>query len=152
MNKRQKAILVESIAVIVITAVVVVGMVNLKDWVNRSEAKLAMSQLGEIALNYRKDPNHPTLPPQSYIDSIKGNLEGWVRLGDNLQYRALWIEPDATSDEILAYTEKNYRSSLLGRGYIVLRLDGRVEWVNKQEFEAVLAQQQSAEELQMLQK
>jgi len=34
-NKRQKALLVESITIIVITAVAVLAMINLKDWVSR---------------------------------------------------------------------------------------------------------------------
>ncbi|MHC4890210.1 MAG: hypothetical protein ACYTEO_12195, partial [Planctomycetota bacterium] len=83
------------------------------------------------------------------------NLPGNVRLG-NLQYRARWITFESTPDEILAYTEKNYNSLLVGKGYIVLRLGavlsdkGRVEWMGKQEFETLLAQQQSPEEVEML--
>jgi hypothetical protein len=51
----------------------------------------------------------------------------------------------------LAYTEKKYRSLLVGKGYVVLRLDGRVEWMGKREFETLLAQHQSPMEIQMLQ-
>ena len=137
--------------VIAITAIAVVAMINFRDWVNHSEAMRAMEHLGQIVLKYRDDPNHPSVPPKSWVDSQRENLPGNVRLG-NLQYRARWIDFESTPDEILAYTEKNYRSLLIGSGYIVLRLDGRVEWMGKKEFEMLLAQQQSPEEIQMLQK
>ena len=148
MNKRQKAILVEFISVVVITAIAVVAMINLKDWVNRSEAMRAMEHLGQEVFKYRKD--NGVLP--SDVDNIKKGVPGWVRLG-NLRYRARWIDFfESTPDEVLAYTEKNYRSSLLSNGYVVLRLDGRVEWMGKQEFEKLLAQQQSEYEIEMLRK
>ncbi|MHC4191190.1 MAG: hypothetical protein ACYSUB_16170 [Planctomycetota bacterium] len=78
-----------------------------------------MEQLNREVFKYREDQG--ILPPESYIADIKKNLEGWVRLG-NLKYRARWISPEATDDEVLAYTEKQYRSSLLSDGYVVLRL------------------------------
>ena len=148
MNKRQKVILVKFITVIVITAVAVVAMINFKDWVNRSEAVRAMEHLGQVVLQYRK--NHGSVPPESYVDGIKEDLEGHVRLG-NLRYRARWLDFESTPAEILAYTEKNYRSLLVGKGYVVLRLDGRVEWMGKREFETLLAQHQSPMEIRMLQ-
>jgi hypothetical protein len=149
MNRRQKTILMHFTIVIVITAVAVVAMINFKDWVNRSEGMRAMKQLGQwvnrsegmramkqlgqIVLKYRKE--YGSIPPESYVDRIKESLEGHVRLG-HLQYRAQWIKFESSTDEILAYTEKNYRS-LLGKGFIVLRLDGRVEWMKKQEFQTL---------------
>lgn len=148
MNRRQKAILIESLAVIAVTAIAVWGMVNLKDWINRSEAMRAMEQLGEEVLQYRTE--NGSVPPESYVERIKETLEGHVRLG-RLQYRARWIGFDATSDEILAYTEKSYPSSLLDDGYVVLRLDGRVQWMKKRQFETLLAQQQSQTEIDMTQ-
>jgi hypothetical protein len=149
MNKRQKAILIDFITVIIVTLIAVVAMINFKDWVNRSEAMHAMEHLGKIVLQYRK--SYGSVPPESYVDRIKEDLEGHARLG-KLCYRALWINLESTSDEILAYTEKNYRSLLVGSGYVVLRLDGRVEWMDKQKFEALLAQQQSQAEIEVLQK
>ena len=133
--------------VIVITAIAVVAMIHFRDWVNRSEARRAMEHLGKIVLKYRKD--YGSVPPETHETSIKENLKGDVRLGE-LQYRALWIDTDSTPDEILAYTEKNYPSLLVSGGYVVLRLDGRVEWMDKKEFKTLLAQQQSPEEIQML--
>jgi len=133
--------------VIVITAIAVVAMINFRDWVNRSEARRAMEHLGKIVLKYRED--YGSVPPETYVTEVKENLKGGVRLGE-LQYRALWIDSDSTPDEILAYTEKNYPSLLVSGGYVVLRLDGRVEWMDKKEFKTLLAQQQSPEEIQML--
>jgi hypothetical protein len=149
MNKRQKAILIEFTAVAVVTVIAVVAMVNLKDWLNRAEAMRALEQLGQIVLDYRSARH--SVPPESYVDQLRTDLEGHVRLG-NLRYRGLWIDFESGPDEILAYTEKDYRSFVAGKGYIVLRLDGRVEWLDKAEFETLLAQQQSPMEIQMLKK
>jgi hypothetical protein len=148
MNKRQRALLIESISIIIITIVAVIAMINLKDYVNRSEAMRAIAQLGEKVLKYRE--TNGSLPPQSYVEQIKEGLEGHVRLG-KLQYRARWIDLGAHPDEILAYTEKKYRSSFLDDGYVILRLDGRVQWMRKEEFEKLLAQQQTSVEKQMIQ-
>jgi len=123
-------------------------MINFKDWINRSEAMRAMEHLARIVRQYRKDRG--VVPPESYIDSIKESLEGHVRLG-KLNYRAQWLDLESTPDEILAYAEKNYHS-LIGKGFVVLRLDGRVEWMHKKVFENLLAQQQSPVEIQMMQK
>ena len=131
----------------VVTAIAVVAMINLKDWVNRSEAMRAMEQLGRTVLQYRK--NYGLVPPQSYIDNIKEDLPGHARLGQ-LHYRARWIDFESTPDEILAYAEKNYRSLVLGRGYVVLRLDGHIEWVGKKEFETLLTKQQTQAEIEIL--
>ena len=148
MNKRQKAILIRFITVLVITAAAVVAMTNLKDWVNRSEAMLAMDNLGQIVLRYRKE--NGSVPPQAWVDRQRENLPGNARLG-NLHYRAMWINFESTKNEILAYTERNYRSLLVGKGYVVLRLDGRVEWIDKQNFRNLLDKQQSPQEIQMTQ-
>jgi len=133
----------------VITAIAVVAMINFKDWVNRSEAIRAMEHLSQIVLAYQKE--YGSVPPESYVDKIKEKLEGRARLG-KLQYRARWIDFESTPDEILAYAEKKYRSPLVGKGYVVLRLNGRVEWMDKQKFEKILALQQSPMEIEMLKK
>jgi hypothetical protein len=149
MNKRQKAILVDFAIVIVATAIAVITMINFKDWINRSEATRAMQQLGEIVLSYRKE--HGSVPSESYVEQIRENLEGHARLG-KLQYRARWIDFESPPDEILAYAAKDYRSLLFGKGFIVLRLDGTVEWMEKQQFEMLLAQQQSPIEKELTHK
>ena len=149
MNKHQRVILIKFATVIVVTAIAVVAMINVKDWINRSEAMRAMEHLGQRVLEYRKA--YGSVPPESYVTNIKETLEGHVRLG-NLQYRAQWIDFESTPEEILAYAEQKYPSSLLNDGFVVLRLSGRVEWLGKQEFEKVLARQQSQKEIEILQK
>ena len=145
MNRRQKDVLINFVVVITITVVVVIGIINFKDWINRSEARRAMEHLGQIALKYRQE--HGTVPPEFHVERIKTTLEGHARLG-KLTYRARWIELDSTPDEILAYIRKDYSSLLFSAGYLVLRLDGRVEWMGAEEFEKLLAQQQSPMEAQ----
>ena len=146
MNRRQKLVLRDFVIVIVITAIAVVAMLNFKDLVNRSEARRAMEQLGREVVEYRK--TRGSVPRESYIDSIKEDLEGHLRLG-KLQYRGRWIDFESPPETILAYTKGNYRSFLLGKGYIVLRLNGEVQWMGRQEFESLLAQQQSPTEIEM---
>jgi len=147
MNKRQKTILIEFGVVIAITAVAVVAMIVLKDWVNRSEAILAMQELGEKTLQYRRE--NGSVPPESWVDLQEENLPGAPRLGQ-VQYRGLWIDFESPSDAILAYSQKNYRSPLVGHGYVVLLLDGRVQWLEKEEFEKLLARQQTEDELRLI--
>ena len=133
----------------VITTIAVVAMVGFKDYVNRSEAIRAMEHLGQILLQYRK--SHGQVPPESYVASIKDQLHGHVRLG-NLQYRARWIDLESPPDEILAYSEQGYHFLVIGSGVIVLRLDGRVEWMGQKEFGTLLAAQQSPAEVQLQRK
>jgi len=149
-NKRQKALLAESIIIIVMTAAAVVAMINLKQWVSRSETIQVMEQLGQVVLQYRKE--HGSLPSGDDVKGIQEKLQEEVRL-DKLQYRAQWIDVDSAPDEILAYTEKRFRASLLDDGYAVLRLDGRVEWMGKEKFQKLLGQQRrlSPQDLQILQ-
>lgn len=142
-NRRQRALLTESILVLAATATAVVGMIHLKDYVNRSEAMRAMGQLGERVLEYRQQ--YGSLPPESFVTSIKGNLEGSVRMG-NVKYRALCIGLDASADTILAYSHKGYTSSFLKDGYVVLRLDGTVEWMSLAQFTALFAAQRTPDE------
>jgi hypothetical protein len=149
MNRYQKSVLLKFASVIVITIIAVVAMVQFKTWVSRTEAMRAMENLSRIVIKYRKD--NGSIPPQSYVDGIKDSLEGNARLGD-LIYRARWIDFDSPPDEILAYNEKRGNLLLFGDDFIVLRLDGRVEWMNKKKFEAMLAQQQTPLEIQMMHK
>ena len=144
--------------VIVITAILVGAMFVFKDYVNRSEAMRAMGLLRQVIKQYRDE--HGSVPPKSWVDSWidkqREDQPGNIRLG-NLQYRARWITFESSPDEFLAYTEGNYNFPV-GKGYIVLRLgavrkdDGRPEWIEREEFKTLLAQQQSPEEIQMMQK
>ncbi len=142
MNKRQKSIVREFILVCVIIIAVVLGLINFKEYVNRTEAMRAMEQLGRVVLGYRQARG--SVPPQYYVDEIKGELEGSARFGE-LTYRARWIEYGATGDEILAYARRDY-GMIIGTGCIVLRLDGRVEWMEEKEFEELFRSQQSLDE------
>ena len=147
MNRRQKNLVLRLTMVIIVTATAVVAMTNLKDWVNRSEAMRATRQLGRRLVQYRKGRGF--VPSESFVDRIRDYLEGGIRLG-KMDYRALWINMDSGDDEILAYSARNYPGSFLDDGFIVLRLDGRVDWMGKKEFEELLAKQQSRAEIEML--
>lgn len=149
MNKRQKAILLRFAIIVVITVAAIIAMINFKDWVNRTEAMRGIEHLGRLVLEYRE--SHGSLPSESYLDEVKKGLEGHVRLGQ-IYYRALWIEPDATPDEILAYTQKDYNSFFFHKGFIVLRLDGGVEWMEPEDFKNLLNQQQTPMEIDTLRK
>jgi hypothetical protein len=146
MNKRQKWVLTNFGIVTTITILAVAGMVEMKNWVNRSEAMRAMEQLGQHVGNYRHKYGY--VPPESYVDGLKETLEGQVRLGD-LHYRARWIKFDSPPDEILAYVEKRYHSLFSRPGAIVLLLDGRVQWMDKANFAKLLASQQDPMELKL---
>jgi hypothetical protein len=146
MNKQQRWILINFTVVTVVTVVAVVGMVELKNWINRSEAMRAMEQLGRVVGDYRR--KNGSVPPESYVDGIKNSLEGQARIG-NLHYRARWIKVDSPPDEILAYVTREHHSLFFRPGAIVLRLDGRVQWMDKKTFEKLLASQQSQMEIEM---
>jgi hypothetical protein len=64
----------------------------------------------------------------------------------NVQYRALYVGPDAPADTLLAYSERRYPSSFIGKGYVVLRLDGTVLWMPVDQFAALFAAQRTAAE------
>ena len=147
MNSRQKALLVESLIVVATTAAAVVGMMHLKDYVNRSEAIRAMDQLGEIILAYRA--KHGSLPPKAYVDDVKGDVEGAVRMG-NVRYRALYIGRDAPDETILAYSHKRHPSSFLRDGYVVLTLDGTVRWMPTAQFIPLFETQRTPMEADVL--
>jgi len=154
MNKRQRMLVTESVIILAITVIAVVAMINLKDYVNRSEAMRAMRQLGIEILKWRQQfaNEHPQIhrlaPPEPWIERQRVNLPGNVRLGE-LTYRARYIDSESTPDEILAYTEKSYRSPLVGKGYIVLFLDGHIEWMSKDQFKELLSKQRGKSPLEL---
>jgi hypothetical protein len=139
MNKRQKIIILKFIIVFAVTAIAAFAMIVIKDNVNHSEAIRAMNILGQKLLEYKK--TYGSLPPESYLDKIYEDIQGNVRLG-KVKYRAVWITLDSGPDEIMAYAEKS--PSLFRKGsFIVLRLNGKVEWMEKQKFTSLLESQQS---------
>ncbi len=134
-------------SVIAITAVSVIAMINIRDFVNHSEAMRAMEHLSRIITQYRKE--NGSVPSESYINGIKEKLYGYPRLRQ-LYYRALWIDIESPPDEILAYARQNYHSWFLKSGFIVIRLDGRVEWMNNEEFEKIITKRQSPAEIRTI--
>jgi type II secretory pathway pseudopilin PulG len=163
MNRKQKAILIEIITVIVITIIAIVVMISLRDYVNRKEAEMAMTILGKRIRQYRVE--NGLVPPEYWLDEQRENLPGEVRLGE-FHYRARWIGVESAPDEILAYTEQKSRSLFFKNGFFVLRLkevlppyrgtnddgqetrDVHIEWMESEEFKATLARQQSQMEIE----
>jgi len=145
MNKRQKSLILNIIAVLVTTVAFIVVIINVKDFLNKAEAMRAMETVGQEVLNYREQ--YGSLPPEPYLSRIKKQL---VRLG-TLHYRAQWIGFDSEPNTVMAYTKQNYHSLAASEGYVVLLLDGRVEWMGTEQFETLLRKQQSAREVEMLQ-
>jgi len=147
MNRRQKSIILNFVLVITFTTAFVIVMLNVKDYVNKSEAIRGMNLLAQQIIQYREKSN--SLPPNSYVQRQKDQLR-LVRLGD-LEYRAQWIGYNAEPDTILAYTYKNYRL-MIKRGYVVIRLNGQVEWMLKKEFQELLGKHQTKAEIEILEK
>ena len=144
MNRGEQAVVIKIIFGTVVTFILVVIFANVKDITNRSEATRAVDAIGKRILQYRKDNGY--LPPQNYVDTIKQNVAGSVRMG-KLNYRALYITRDSKPDEILAYTVQNYKSLFISSGYVVLRLNGQIEWMEKQSFEEELMRRKSLTEV-----
>ena len=128
---RKKKLLIDAAVVFVITAAAVIGIIQFKDYINRRDAVLAMEQLGEKVLAYRKTLG--SLPPEDTIQALMTEVSGRTRLG-RFTYRAAWITPESEPDTLLAFTQQNYSSPLVSDGYIVLRLDGTVQWMDTQQF------------------
>jgi len=128
-----------------LTFVLVGGVGYWKNHINKSESIRMMKLLAEMVQQYRYQ-NSRALPSESYI-SRQREAFGDVRLGD-IQYRAQWIDFNAGIDTILAYSHKDYGLAA-GKGYVVMRLDGKVEWMGVAEFEDLFAEQQSPTEAEL---
>jgi hypothetical protein len=115
-------------------------MIIINDRVIRSEALRAMNLLSDRLLKYKD--TYGALPPETYLDTILGDIPGNLRLG-KLKYRAIWITLESGPEEIIAYSEREFRSISTTKGFIVLRLNGKVEWMEKKKFTALLESQQS---------
>jgi len=147
MNSRQKSILVNFFVVIVITILAIGAMANFKNHINRKEAYRAMSYLAERIMQYNRQ--NDCIPPQRYVEKYEDQAPGHERLKE-FHYRARWIRLDAPDDTILAYSKEPYRSMILGDKYLVLRLDGTVEFLSRDKLDSILKKQQDSAELQML--
>ena len=145
MNRRQKKTITDFVLVMAFTLLFIAAMFNVKEFIKKSEALRSMKILSKILLEYHK--NSGSFPPQFYIDKQIEQL-GFVRLG-NLEYRARWIRFNSEPDTILAYAHYNYLF-WAGDGCVVLRLDGSVEWMDKNNFEKVLTEQQTQYEIDFL--
>lgn len=141
--------LFEVATVVAITLIAVLAMINFKDYINRSEAVTAMQDIGKTVAQYQL--KYGKVPSESVFLRARDSVKGSVRL-PGLVYRGLWMSFEAEPNDILAYTEKDYPSSLLDDGYVVLRFDANAVWMGKAEFEALLAQQQSEVEIEMTRK
>jgi len=148
-NKRQRAILIEVAIVLIVTLVAVFAMINFKDYINRSESIAAMKQVGQVVAGYRRQNNR--VPSESLIFAEMRNIKGAVRL-PGMVYRGLWINLEAEPNDILAYAKKDYPASLLDDGYVVLLFDANAVWMGRDEFEVLLAEQQSEIELEAMRK
>jgi len=148
-DRRQKAILIEVALVLLVTLIAVIGMINFKDYINRSEAIDAMQQGGRTVAEYRRQ--HNRVPSESIFLREMRKIKGAVRL-PGMVYRGLWIDLEAEPNDILAYAKKSYPASLLDDGYVVLRVDANAVWMSRDEFEALLAEQQSEVEIEMTRK
>ena len=146
MNRQQKRILINFSVVAIVTLAATFGMIELRNHVSYVESDRAMDQLSEMAMNYKK--KNGSFPPESYILQNKDKLEGKVRMG-LLVYRARWISFDSPPDTILAYVTKDYSSLFFHPGAIVVLVDGKVEWMDKETFEKQLKRQQSSLELEL---
>jgi hypothetical protein len=142
MNKAQKRLLINLLGTIVVIIIFIFAFGNFKDYVNKVEAMRAFNQLGQNILEYRKQ--HGLLPSQSSIEKLKEELEGSARVGD-IYYRAQWISIDSPPETIVAYAQKEY-NWFVSSGFIVLRLDGQVQYLPSEEFRKLLAKQQTMAE------
>ena len=145
MNRQQKKIVLNFIFVIAFTLISVIAMIHLKDWVNRSEATRAMTQLSQAVHDYRSA--YKSVPPESYIQSILDTLEGRARVS-NFNYRARWIDFESRCDAILAFIEQDYHTFIFKKTILILKLDGTVEWIDKSDFQTLYQQQQTPLEKQ----
>lgn len=124
------------------------GFANFKDYVNKTETIRAFNQLGEKITEHRKRTG--ILPSESAIRDIKQQIEGAVRVG-NIQYRAQWISIDSPPETIVAYAEKKY-GTFIESGFVLLRLDGLVEYLPPDKFNAILSKQETMAEAEEIKK
>jgi hypothetical protein len=128
---RKKRLLIDVTVVLVVTALSVAGIIHLKDYINRRDALLAVKQLGEKILAFRESQG--VLPSEEIVRGLMNEVSGRTRLG-RFTYRAPWITPDSKPDAPLAFTQQDYKSLIVSNGYIVLRLDGTVQWLDTKQF------------------
>lgn len=145
MNRRQRALLLESLIVIGVVLISMVLLINLKDGTNRREALRAMAHISQRIQTYLDA--HNAMPTPDYIDNLKLSAPGRARLG-KLEYRTQAFQANAPDNAILAYTQQTYRSFLIDSGHVVLFRSGQVRWMPPDQFQAALAQAGQPADLQ----
>ena len=135
MNKRQRALLLESVIVLGAAVVVLLVLLNLKDWTNRREALRAMAYIAAQIQAYQQ--THGSLPPSEHLDRVRATAPGRKRLG-KLEYRIQDIEANSPDTALLAYAKQTYHSLLVRNGYIVIHLNGQVSWMTAAQFQSQL--------------
>ena len=148
MNKAQKRLVTNVIGTAVVIAIFILAFANFKDYVNKTEAIRSFDQLGKAILDYRKQ--YGLLPSESVMEGLRDRMEGAVRIG-NLHYRAQWISIDSPPETIVAYAEKKY-NWFIQSGFIVLRLDGQVQYLPAEQFQKLLAKQETMAEAEEMKK
>jgi hypothetical protein len=142
-NKRQLIIIRHFLSVIIVTLVVVFGLMNLRDMINKSESLREMGELGKAVKDYHK--KNGSFPPESWIKPLENNF---ARLG-NLNYRAQQVFFDSPPETILAYNKYRSYAIFVPSGYAILQVDGQVKWMLLKEFDKVFAQQEKDQELEL---
>lgn len=145
MNPKQRSTILNFVTVIVVTVIFVSIMANVRGLLNKSEAIRSMELLGQRVKIYRQQ-RHST-PPKSFVVGGDPSIS-LARLGD-INYRSHWISYNAKPDTILGYTYKKF-GFFAGKGYVVMFLDGDVMWMEKKQFEQLLAKQQTQAEIELL--
>lgn len=148
MNKAQKRLVMNLTGTAFFIAAFIFGFGNFKDYINKTEAVRAFGDLSTKIMDYRKQNGR--LPSESMVTDLKEQLEGSARVG-NIYYRAQWISIDSPPETIVAYTEKQY-NWLIQSGFVVLQLDGQVEYLASKEFNKLLATQQTTAEAEQMNK
>ena len=147
MNKKQRSMLLRLGAVIVITAAMVIAMVNIKEVVNKKEAMLAAKNLNIEILKYKQANNK--WPLQSYVDEKAEQVYGRARLG-NFEYRGGLLGYVGSDDTVVFYIKRDYSGMFLDSGYIAAKVSGEVEWLSEQEFDSLMSFQWTVEELKKM--
>jgi len=147
MNRKEKSFLKHAAVVIALTTAAILALMYIKDRINRFEAKRVMELVARPIVTY--SDTHLTLPPQSFVEDLLENLQGYAR-GTSIKYRGHWVEFDGPPDQIVAYNFTPCPHSFLPDGYTVLRLDGTITFMDAETFKSVLARQQTQAELDTL--
>jgi hypothetical protein len=142
LNKRQISVIRHFLSVIIVTLLFVFGLINLRDGINRREALREMTQFGEAVLKYRQ--NNGSLPPEAWTKPL---LDSFSRI--EVKYRATMILYDSPPNTILAYSKQRSYSLFVKAGYIVLRLNGAVDFMRPDEFEPLLKKQEADRNLEL---